>query len=109
MGWLPGKPHDCPCTRDHTSRRHFNKYECEAIATSLWNDLPAAPPDVHIIDHAINELPSNPQRYCPYWPSLLSILWQVECLVRPEIQFPEDLDPGALWRTHSLPHNQPAS
>ncbi|KAG0820575.1 hypothetical protein G6F19_012390 [Rhizopus arrhizus] len=29
LGWLPGKPEDCPCGRDRRSRRHF--LECDLI------------------------------------------------------------------------------
>jgi hypothetical protein len=98
MGWLPGKPHDCICTRDHTSRRHFDKYECEAIPTALWDELPPASPGVHYIDNAITLLPTNASKYCSYWPSLLTLLWYIECNVHPDGFFPVDSDPGARWR-----------
>lgn len=98
IGWLPGKPHDCVCTTDRTSRRHFFKYECNAIPSDLYDNLPPPPPGVHPIDHAICMLPVNSKQYCDYWPSLLSLLWYVECCVLPTGYFPEDLDPGAIWR-----------
>jgi hypothetical protein len=66
MGWLPGKPLDCICTRDHTSRRHFDKYECEAMFTALWDELPIAPPGIHHIDNAITLLPPSASKCCPY-------------------------------------------
>lgn len=101
LGWLPGKPQDCVCNRDHTSRRHFDNKECDAIPTSLWDDLPPAPPNVHIIDHALNSLPTLPSLYCPYWPSLLTILYYVESNVHPNGYLPLDDDPGALWRDYA--------
>ncbi|KAG1296192.1 hypothetical protein G6F64_013227 [Rhizopus arrhizus] len=42
LGWLPGKPEDCPCGRDRRSRRHF--LECDLIPSFLWSDLPRCPP-----------------------------------------------------------------
>jgi hypothetical protein len=103
MGWLPGHPHDCTCTLDHTSRRHFDKYECEAIPSLPWNDLPSCPPETHAIDHAINLLPTKVSNYCSYWPSLLTLLWYIECNVNPTAFYKEDTDTGALWRDSS--HN----
>ncbi|KAI9324250.1 hypothetical protein BD770DRAFT_335088 [Pilaira anomala] len=100
MGWLPGNPHECLCTQDHTSRRHFNKYDCPAIPTDLWDALPHAPPDVHPIDNAISLLPFETKDYKPFWPTLLTLLWYVEILVNPSGYLPEDPDPGALWRDH---------
>lgn len=98
IGWLPGKPQDCACNSDHTSRRHFSKYECNAIPPTTWDELPQPPPNIHIIDNAINMLPTNSKEYCSYWPSLLALLWYIECCVNPSGHFPEDADPGALWR-----------
>jgi hypothetical protein len=103
MGWLPGKPHDCACDSDHTSRRHFTKYECTAIPGDLWDELPHPPPDTHIIDFAISKLPRNISQFCSYWPALLSILWYIEVCVSPSGHFPEDLEPGALWRSRCKP------
>ncbi|KAI9309887.1 hypothetical protein BX666DRAFT_2164632 [Dichotomocladium elegans] len=101
LGWLLGAPHDCNCDRDHTSRRHFDKYECDAIPSELWESLPQAPPTTHTIDHALNRLPTDPSQYCHYWPVLLTLLWYIECLVKPNVKFPEDPDPGALWRNYA--------
>lgn len=100
MGWLPGKPHDCVCNRDHTSRRHFSAAECDAIPALVYDLLPHPPPNVHIIDHAINMLPVNYSTFCNYWPSLLELLWYIECNVAPDTCFPEDLDFGVKWREH---------
>lgn len=101
MGWLPGNPHECLCTQDHTSRRHFNKYDCPAIPTDIWDALPHAPPGVHPIDNAISMLPLDTKDYQTFWPALLTLLWYVEILVNPSGYFPEDPDPGALWRDHN--------
>ena len=98
MDWLPGKPHDCVCDSDHTSRRHFTKYECAAIPTYIWDSLPSAPPGVHPICNAINMLPTQVSSYGSYWPTLLLLLWYVEKCVSPSGYFPEDPDPGAMWR-----------
>ncbi|KAI8332541.1 hypothetical protein BD560DRAFT_314131, partial [Blakeslea trispora] len=59
--------------------------------------LPQAPTGVHAIDNAINLLPTSVQEYCDYWPALLTLLWYVECLVKPESTFVEDPEPGKLW------------
>lgn len=40
MGWLPGRPVTCVCTRDHTSRRHFLACKCDAIPSSVYDLLP---------------------------------------------------------------------
>ena len=102
MGWLPGNPHECLCTQDPTSRRHFNKYDCPAIPTDIWDALPHAPPGIHPIDNAISMLPLEIKDYKPFWPALLTLLWYVEILVNPSGgYFPEDSDPGALWRDHN--------
>jgi hypothetical protein len=103
MGWLPGKPHDCVCTSDRTSRRHFTKHECSAIPGNIWNEMPQPPPDVHPIDFAINMLPTDSNTYSLYWPALLTLLWYVECCVNPSGFFPEDADPGVLWRESCKP------
>lgn len=98
FGWLAGgKPHDCVCTLDHTYRDHYNRNECPAIPPYLWDALPMAPPDVHIIDHALNLLPTNLKLGCSYWSALMTILWYIEICIRPDIPFPEDPNPGALW------------
>jgi hypothetical protein len=86
------------CTRDHTSRRHFDKYECKAIPTTLWDELPPAPPGIHHIDNAITLLPPSASKYCSYWPSLLTLLWYIECNVHLDGFFPVDIDSGARWR-----------
>lgn len=98
MGWLPGRPHDCVCTRDHTSRRHFSVGECDAIPGSVFDSLPHPPPNVHIIDHAISMLPIKTTTFCEYWPALLELLWYIECNVAPDTCFPEDAEFGLKWR-----------
>ncbi|KAG1390575.1 hypothetical protein G6F58_012950 [Rhizopus delemar] len=55
LGWLPGKPEDCPCGRDRRSRRHF--LECDLIPSFLWSDLPRCPPGSYPIDFALSSLP----------------------------------------------------
>ena len=98
MGWLPGKPVECICTRDHTSRRHFSTGGCVSIPSSVFDKLPHPLPGVNLIDTAFNMLPTNASKFCDYWPSLLELLWYVECCVSPSGYFKEDPEPGANWR-----------
>ncbi|KAG1062729.1 hypothetical protein G6F41_011319 [Rhizopus arrhizus] len=63
LGWLPGKPEDCPCGRDRRSRRHF--LECDLIPSFLWSDLPRCPPGSYPIDFALSSLPLGRSACCP--------------------------------------------
>ena len=94
MGWLPGSPKPCPCTTDHTSRRHL--VECPAIPSELWDMLPHPPIDTHRIDFAITSLPQRIHDPCPYWPALLTILLHVERLCNPDVDYADE-ESGSLW------------
>ncbi|KAI7873535.1 hypothetical protein K492DRAFT_115027, partial [Lichtheimia hyalospora FSU 10163] len=52
MGWLPGKPIQCICGEDHTSRRHL--YTCLDVAARLHISPTISP---NPIDHFLNKLP----------------------------------------------------
>ncbi|KAG1440662.1 hypothetical protein G6F55_013436 [Rhizopus delemar] len=100
LGWLPGKPEDCPCGRDRRSRRHF--LECDLIPSFLWSDLPRCPPGSYPIDFALSSLPLGRSACCPpWWSSLLLMLWYIQRLCRPDRYYPIDSSPGALWYSRS--------
>ncbi|KAG1445310.1 hypothetical protein G6F56_009960 [Rhizopus delemar] len=100
LGWLPGKPEDCPCGRDRRSRRHF--LECDLLPAFLWSDLPRCPPDAYPIDFAINSLPLGRSSTCPpWWSSLLLLLWHIQRLCAPTRDFPIDSSPGSSWFSRS--------
>ncbi|KAG1486873.1 hypothetical protein G6F54_013025 [Rhizopus delemar] len=100
LGWLPGKPEDCPCGRDRRSRRHF--LECDLIPSFLWSDLPRCPPGSYPIDFALSSLPLGRSARCPpWWSSLLLMLWYIQRLCRPNGYYPIDSSPGALWYSRS--------
>ncbi|KAG1149208.1 hypothetical protein G6F37_005796 [Rhizopus arrhizus] len=65
LDWLPGRPEDCPCDRDHRSRRHF--LECDLIPSFLWSDLPRCPEGPYPIDFALFSLPLGRSARCPSW------------------------------------------
>jgi hypothetical protein len=96
MGWLPGKPKPCPCLLDHTSRRHLQI--CRDIPGYLWHSLPAAPPDVHPLDYALNQLPASASAPCPsFWVDLCTILWHIDQLCNPDGDYSNDPPPGEVW------------
>ncbi|KAG0862800.1 hypothetical protein G6F16_012267 [Rhizopus arrhizus] len=100
LGWLPGKPEDCPCGRDRRSRRHF--LECDLIPSFLWSDLPRCPPGSYPIDFALSSLPLGRSARCPpWWSSLLLMLWLIQRLCRPDRNLPIDSSPGASWYSSS--------
>ncbi|KAG1439652.1 hypothetical protein G6F56_012224 [Rhizopus delemar] len=100
LGWLPGKPEDCPCGHDRRSRRHF--LECDLIPAFLWSDLPRCSPDVYPIDFAMNSLPRGRSAACPpWWSSLLLMLWHIQRLCAPNRDFPIDSSPGSSWSSRS--------
>ncbi|KAG0868148.1 hypothetical protein G6F15_012243 [Rhizopus arrhizus] len=100
LGWLPGKPEDCPCGRDRRSRRHF--LECDLIPSFLWSDLPRCPPGSYPIDFALSSLPLGRSARCPpWWSSLLLMLWHIQRLCRPDRNLPVDSSPGASWYSSS--------
>ena len=89
---------ECPCQDFgvQISRDHF--LQCRAIDSSLFDSLPAAPPGVNRIDHAINSLPTKAIQGPPsFWPDLLSILWYCDTLCHPSKNIPEDPSPGSSW------------
>ncbi|KAG1026132.1 hypothetical protein G6F25_012713 [Rhizopus arrhizus] len=103
LGWLPGKPEDCPCGRDRRSRRHF--LECDLIPSFLWSDLPRCPPGCYPIDFALSSLPLGRSARCPpWWSSLLLMLWHIQRLCRPDRNLPIDSSPGASWYSRSSRH-----
>jgi hypothetical protein len=97
MGWLPGKPKPCPCDPDHqhTSRRRV--LECLRIPPNLWEQLPTAPTGTNPIDFALSSLLTHRQPRPPFWIPLLYILRHVEQLCLPDIDFPDEPEPGASW------------
>ncbi|CAO3703465.1 unnamed protein product [Rhizopus stolonifer] len=100
LGWLPGKPEDCPCGRNRRSRRHF--LECDLIPSFLWSDLPRCPPGSYPIDFALSSLPLGRSARCPpWWSSLLLMLWHIQHLCRPDRNLPIDPSPGASWYSRS--------
>ncbi|CAO3703466.1 unnamed protein product [Rhizopus stolonifer] len=100
LGWLPGKPEDCPCGRDRRSRRHF--LECDLIPSFLWSDFPRCPPGSYPIDFALSSLPLGRSARCPpWWSSLLLMLWHIQHLCRPDRNLPIDPSPGASWYSRS--------
>ncbi|KAG0748422.1 hypothetical protein G6F24_015395 [Rhizopus arrhizus] len=100
LGWLPGKPEDCPCGRDRRSRRHF--LECDLISSFLWSDLPRCPPGCYPIDFALSSLPLGRSARCPpWWSSLLLMLWHIQRLCRPNSFYAIDSSPGASWYSSS--------
>ncbi|KAG0752771.1 hypothetical protein G6F24_013385 [Rhizopus arrhizus] len=100
LGWLPGKPEDCPCGRDRRSRRHF--LECDLIPSFLWSDLPRCPPGSYPIDFALSSLPLGRSARCPpWWSSLLLMLWHIQRLCRPNSFYAIDSSPGASWYSSS--------
>ncbi|OAD80284.1 hypothetical protein PHYBLDRAFT_160931 [Phycomyces blakesleeanus NRRL 1555(-)] len=74
MCWLPGKPKECACGFDHTSRRHL-QFRI-TIPSQLFSQLSAPPTDEdNIIDFAISALPISSTHPSPlYWKALLTIL-----------------------------------
>jgi hypothetical protein len=82
IGWLPGKPRDCPCGTDHTSRRHL--VDCPVIPSYLWQQLPVPPPGTHPLDNALSQLPTSSSRKPPaYWQAVLTLLAHIDeiCLL----------------------------
>ncbi|OAD75521.1 hypothetical protein PHYBLDRAFT_166759 [Phycomyces blakesleeanus NRRL 1555(-)] len=97
MGWLPGKPKECACGFDHTSRRHLQF--CITIPSQLFSQLPAPPTDEdNIIDFAISALPISSTHPSPlYWKALLTILWHIDMLCNPNGNYTHETDHGSLW------------
>ncbi|OAD78125.1 hypothetical protein PHYBLDRAFT_164998 [Phycomyces blakesleeanus NRRL 1555(-)] len=66
MSWLPGKPKECACSSDHTSRRHLQF--CTSIPPQLIAKLPIPPTfEDNIIDFAISALPISSANPCPLY------------------------------------------
>ena len=94
IGWLPGKPVDCPCGSDHTSRRHMTS--CERIPQQLWHHLPLSTTGSNRIDLALNSLPGTTTTPCPFWIDLQKILRHIETLRNPEVVYPSEPTPEPL-------------
>lgn len=93
---------ECPCQDFGVliSRDHF--LVCRAIDHTLFDSLPVAPPGVNRIDHAISSLTRTAKMGPPtYWPDLLTILWYIEVLTKPNKIIPEDPSPGSSWCPNS--------
>lgn len=88
MGWLPGRPGDCPCNTDHTSRRHMAV--CELIPSHLRDELPLPPPDGNPIDFAISTLPKSAAVPTPNWSALLTILLHIDRITHPDTRWKVD-------------------
>lgn len=89
---------ECPCQDFGAliSRDHF--LTCRAIDPDLFLSLPIAPPGVHQLDFALNQLPLKASSPPPaFWPALLTILWYIDTLCHPSKQIPPDPDPGIGW------------
>ncbi|KAF7721706.1 hypothetical protein EC973_004295, partial [Apophysomyces ossiformis] len=101
IGWLPGRPKECACLMDHTSRRHLRF--CRAIPPTLWDSLPIpSVPGTHPIDAALNALPTKPGSPCPpFWSDLLMILYHIEVICNPDGEYPPEPDAGSLWLSPS--------
>ncbi|OAD68533.1 hypothetical protein PHYBLDRAFT_74080 [Phycomyces blakesleeanus NRRL 1555(-)] len=97
MGWLPGKPKECPCGSDHTSRRHL--LDCPLVPVALFEQLPQSDYDqIHRIDFAITSLPLSSQEPRPaYWIPLLTILWHIDVICNPDGDYSHETEHGALW------------
>ncbi|OAD72682.1 hypothetical protein PHYBLDRAFT_168947 [Phycomyces blakesleeanus NRRL 1555(-)] len=97
MGWLPGKPKECPCGSDHTSRRHL--LDCPLVPMALFEQLPQPDQDqIHRIDFAITSLPLSSQEPRPaYWIPLLTILWHIDVICNPDGDYSHETEHGALW------------
>ncbi|KAI9361354.1 hypothetical protein BD770DRAFT_383250 [Pilaira anomala] len=90
---------ECPCSTDMgalISREHF--LTCRAILYHLFDSLPVAPPGVHQIDFALNQLPTSANSKPPaFWPDLLTLLWYIDTLCHPTKNIPPDPSPGVSW------------
>ncbi|CAO3683568.1 unnamed protein product [Umbelopsis ramanniana] len=99
IGWLPGKPDDCPCSLDRTSPRHLA--ECFLLPPSLWEPLPSSP-NTHPIDSALNKIPEPHRPAPPFWSSLLLLLYEIEQLCLTEIMTHTEPPPGSYWIHRNL-------
>ncbi|KAI9352434.1 hypothetical protein BD770DRAFT_325880 [Pilaira anomala] len=89
---------ECPCQDFGVLLSRAHLLECRAVDASLFDSLPAAPPGINRIDHAINSLPTKAiQGPPPFWSDLLSLLWYFDTLCHPSKIIPEDPSPGSSW------------
>ena len=88
---------ECPCvSRQYLSRDHL--LTCRALDPSLFDALPQPPFGVHIIDHALNCLPTKATTGPPpFWYALLQLLNSVDRLRHPLATIPSVPDPGNRW------------
>ncbi|OAD75520.1 hypothetical protein PHYBLDRAFT_143773 [Phycomyces blakesleeanus NRRL 1555(-)] len=101
MGWLPGKPKECPCGSDHTSHRHL--LDCPLVPMALFEQLPQPDQDqIHRIDFAITSLPLSSQELrSAYWIPLLTILWHIDVICNPDGDYSHETEHAAKWRADS--------
>ncbi|CDH56230.1 hypothetical protein RO3G_07988 [Lichtheimia corymbifera JMRC:FSU:9682] len=99
MGWLPGRPIECVCGNDHTSRRHL--YTCLDVATRLQVPMDAQP---NPIDHLLNQLPTTRPRkqsvisfWETRWPHLMDILSEIDQRCHPHEDKPDAANLGAQF------------
>ncbi|OAD65460.1 hypothetical protein PHYBLDRAFT_153359 [Phycomyces blakesleeanus NRRL 1555(-)] len=101
MGWLLGKPKECPCGSDHTSRPHL--LDCPLVCVALFEQLPQPDQDqIHRIDFAITSLPLSSQEPRPaYWIPLLTILWDIYIICNPDGDYSHETEHAEKWRAGS--------
>jgi hypothetical protein len=97
LGWLPGKPRDCRCGTDHTSRRHL--MECPLLPQHLWQQLPYPSDGSNHLDYAISQIPASIHTPPAYWPALLTILHLIDQMCLQEGTLPAEPNPGSSWMT----------
>jgi hypothetical protein len=98
LGRFANRDELCPCfTGCRLSRDHF-VFNCRGIDPRLLCQLPAAPPDVNRIDHALNLLPLKASNGPPpFWSALLEVLYVIDTLCHPLAAIAPDPDPGDAW------------
>ncbi|OAD66752.1 hypothetical protein PHYBLDRAFT_152023 [Phycomyces blakesleeanus NRRL 1555(-)] len=101
MGWLPGKPKECPCGSDHTSHCHL--LDCPLVPVALFEQLPQPDQDqIHRIDFAITSLPLSFQEpRSAYWILLLTILWHIDIICNSDGDYSHETEHAAKWRAGS--------
>jgi hypothetical protein len=78
-------------------------FNCRGIDPRLLCQLPAAPPDVNRIDHALNLLPLKASNGPPpFWSALLEVLYVIDTLCHPLAAIAPDPDPGCSGHKTTL-------
>lgn len=98
MGWLPGKPKPCECSRLVMTSRHHLPH-CPSIPLPYIKALfRPFHPDVNIIDVHLNLLPLKSSDPCPAsWLYLMLILQRFDRICNPEGDYSTDPPPGMVW------------